>query len=98
MSKKAGQRKKRRKAHKPPLCPSCHAPADASPPSLLAALAGLLNTAERAGVKVRVRHGALFAHQGVILPPAKKRPWEARAFGVLPQSLAEDEAGDEMDA
>lgn len=97
MSKKRGQRKKRRKARKPPLCPSCHTPADGSPASHLAALAALLNAAEEAGVKVRIRHGALFAFQGVVLPPAKKQPWEAKVYGVLPVSPAEDEAGDGMD-
>jgi len=49
-------------------------------------------------VKVRIRHGALFAFQGVILPPAKKEPWVARAFGVLPQSPAGDDGADDMDA
>jgi hypothetical protein len=94
LSKKQGAKRKRRKAQ-------ARAKRNPSPPtepgSLLAALATALNTCEQAGVRVSLKHGALFSRYGVVLPPGKKKLWEARVFGMLPVSPPEDEAGDGMD-
>jgi hypothetical protein len=49
-------------------------------------------------VRVRIRHGVLWSFYGLAMPPEKKRPWEARTFGMLPMSPAQDDgAGDGMD-
>ena len=67
-----------------------------NPGKLLAAVADALNACERAGIKVRLRHGAVITHWGVVVPPERKgQAWEARAFSALPQSPAESEAGDD---
>lgn len=68
MSKKKGQRGKRRKKSRPLLaCHKCHAPVDKSPGEWLRALAGLLNDAERAGVKIKVSHGWIHIREGFVL-------------------------------
>lgn len=66
MSRKHGASKKRRRAMaKQPL----------------AALARVLNEAERGGLNPRIRHGAIWCDTGVVLPPeASGRAWEARKF------------------
>ena len=93
MSKKQGAKRKRRKAQarakrKPP--PST------SPASLLAAVADALNACEQAGMRMRLGRGAAWCYHGVVLPPVKKRPWEARTFGGPPED-APPEAPDDLD-
>lgn len=86
LSKKHGQRKRRKKAARKrsrpasiPLCPSCHIPDEHSPSALLTALADLLNACETAGVKVKFRHGAAYSSHGYVLPPVVKgQMWLAR--------------------
>lgn len=74
MSKKKGQRKRRRKASKK------HARPAVTPTSVLASLAALLNAAETAGTPVRFwRGGTAFTEAGVIIPPVRKgQRWEVR--------------------
>ena len=98
MSKKHGARKKRRKHHPPFACPSCLAPADASPGALLRALASVLNSCADAGMKPKFAHGALITREGVVLPPlADGHRWAARTLAYHPLSPAADEAGDGLD-
>lgn len=65
-------------------------PQDRTPADLLSSLAAALRACEKGGVKIQVRHGALFSHYGVILPPHGKSGWTARVFGMLPQSPGEE--------
>lgn len=80
MSKKQGQRKRRKKAARKRT-------RDKSTAYLLAALAESLNACERRGLRVRFAHGAAFCDQGVVLPPVKKgQSWEARPFRDRPDA------------
>lgn len=97
MSKKHGQRKRRRKAAKPAIV--CAGQRGEGPAALLAHLADALNACEHAGVRVRFRHGAAYSEVGVVLPPLRKgQQWVARTLTYDPLSPVEDPAGDDMDA
>jgi hypothetical protein len=95
VSKKHGQRHKRRR--KPPriLCARCQAPAGADAASVLTALASVLNACDDAGVKVRLREfgaqGAVYAREGYVLPLGKGR-WSARtlAYGEFTPAPGDD--------
>jgi len=90
LSKRKGAARKRRKAAK------ARRRRDNAPAGLLTALAEALNRCEEHGVKVRFRHGAAYSHHGVVLPPeGKGTRWEARAFGRLPGSPADDDPEDD---
>jgi hypothetical protein len=47
-------------------------------------------------MRMRLGRGAAWCYHGVVLPPVKKRPWEARTFGGLEQD-APPEAPDDLD-
>lgn len=67
--------------------PSRRKPRDRTPADLLSSLADALNDCEKGGVKITLRHGALFSHFGAVLPPEKKDRkdgWAARLFRALP--------------
>lgn len=82
MSKKHGQRKRRKKAARKRSRAK-------SPASLLAALADALNACDRRGVKIHFGHGAAFSDQGIVLPPVHKgQKWEARPFAPRPDGVA----------
>lgn len=81
MSKKHGQRKRRKKAARKRSRAK-------SPVSLLANLADALNACDRRGVKIHFGHGAAFSDQGVVLPPVRKgQKWEARPFRGRPDGV-----------
>jgi hypothetical protein len=88
MSKKHGARKKRRRKNK-----------KRTPAALLGNLAEALNACERKGVKIRLRHGAVWSYYGVIVPPppGKKGQWEARPFRHNHLSPGEDHDLDHED-
>lgn len=71
-------------------------PRDRTPADLLSRLAAALNDCEKGKAGVRVRHGALFSHFGVILPPHGKTGWTAKVFGTLPQSPGEDGSDEDL--
>lgn len=52
--------------------------------NVLQSLATLLNMAEEGGpwTKIRFKHGAAFSESGVVVPPFKKQPWEAKMFNI----------------
>jgi len=86
VSKKHGQRHKRKKRPAPVACPRCHSPADDSPGALLRALAEVLNSCEAAGIRVRLAHGFAETSRGYVLPMS---PWTV----VLPPSPPDGPAG-----
>jgi hypothetical protein len=88
VSKRKGQRKKRRK--------KASQARKTTRAGLLGALADALNACETAGMRVRFRHGAAFCHDGAVIPPEKKGGrWAARPF--RPGPLSPGEPPDDLD-
>ncbi len=80
MSKKQGQRKRRKKAARKRARAKSAA-------ALLYGLADALNACEKAGLRMRLGYGYPFCEQGVVLPPVKKgQSWEARPFRDRPDA------------
>lgn len=76
------------------VCPSCNTVGGGSPAALLSGVADALNACADAGMKIRVRHGALLAREGYVLPYPGDR-WTARTltydpFIALPLNADED--------
>lgn len=89
MSRKHGQRRKRKKRAKAVACPHCHRPADGTPGALLRALAAVMNACSDAGMKVRFAHGAVVTREGYVLP-LKAGQWTARTLAYDPLSPPDD--------
>lgn len=100
MSKQSRKKARHRKKHAKTrllmstICPDCGAVDVSSPSSLLNNLADALNLCADGGVKVKVRHGALLAPEGYVLPLTGGR-WTARTlnydpFIILPLDADED--------
>lgn len=84
MSKKHGQRKRRKKAARKRSRAKSAA-------ALLHNLAEALNACEKAGMKMHLGHGYPFCLQGIVLPPVKRgQRWEARPFATRPDGLVSD--------
>jgi hypothetical protein len=88
VSKRKGRAKKRRR--------KAAAKRKATRTGLLGALADSLNACEKAGMRVHFRHGAVFCHDGVVIPPDRKGgKWAARPFRR--DALSPGEAPDDLD-
>ena len=81
MSKKHGQRKRRKKAARKRARAKSAA-------GLLHNLADALNACDKAGLRIRLGYGYPFCEQGIVLPPTRKgQHWEARPFAARPDGL-----------
>jgi hypothetical protein len=101
MSKQSRKKARHRKKHvtktrllMSTICPECGIVDVSSPAMLLNNLADALNLCADGGVKVKLRHGALLAPEGYVLPLAGDR-WTARTlnydpFITLPLDVDED--------
>jgi len=77
------------------ICQQCGAMGSGSPAAMLSVLADALNTCADAGIRIRVRHGALIALEGYVLPLAGGK-WTARTLNYdpfLPYPVLLDEDG-----
>lgn len=89
MSKQSRKKARKRKIHvktrllMSTICPDCGTVSPSSPASLLNNLADALNLCADAGMKVRMRHGALLAEEGYVLPLSAGR-WTARTLNYDP--------------
>jgi hypothetical protein len=102
MSKQSRKKARHRKRHvkttllMSTICPDCGVVDVSSPASLLNNLADALNSCADAGVKVRMRHGALLAAEGYVLPLAGGR-WTARTLNYDPFISLPELADDDFD-
>lgn len=101
MSKQSRKKARRRKKHvktrllMSTVCPDCGAVDMSSPAGLLNSVADVLNACADAGIKIKLRHGALLAAEGYVLPLTGGR-WTARTlnydpFITLPLDADEDD-------
>lgn len=84
---KQSRKKARRRKHKhkivTTICTRCGTPGKGTTAELLTNLAEVLNSCTDAGIEIRVRHGALIARQGYVLPLSGGL-WTARTLSYDP--------------
>ena len=89
VSKKHGQRKRRKKAARKRARAKSAA-------GLLHNLADALNACDKAGLRIRLGYGYPFCEQGIVLPPTRKgQHWEARPFAARPDGLVSADHDDD---